>query len=68
MPTPLLTLSVEKLLKQGVYMLMRGYEDGDDVFHLQHDPLYKDVLQGALASQPTIYRFENSMDLFSILN
>jgi hypothetical protein len=33
---------------------MLGYEDVNDVTHLQHDPLFKDVLQGDLASQPTI--------------
>ena len=39
----LITHSIEKLLKQRVYMLMQGYQDANDVFHLQHDPLYKDV-------------------------
>jgi hypothetical protein len=43
-------------------MLMLGYEDANDVTHLQNDPLFKDVLQGDLASQPTISRFENCMD------
>ena len=40
-----ITHSIEKLLKQRVYMLMQGYEDANDVFHLQHDPLYKDILE-----------------------
>ena len=61
-----ITHSIEKLLKQRVYMLMQGYEGGNDVFHLQHDPLYKDILEGDLASQPTISRFENSLDKRSI--
>lgn len=61
-----ITHSIEKLLKQRVYMLMQGYEDANDVFHLQHDPLYKDILEGDLASQPTISRFENSLDKHSI--
>jgi hypothetical protein len=47
-------------------MLMLGYEDANDVTHLQNDPLFKDVLQGDLASQPTISRFENSIDKASI--
>ena len=34
--------SYEKLLKQRVYMLMQGYEDANDSFHLQSDP----ILQG----------------------
>ncbi len=33
----------------------------NDVHHLQHDPLYKDTLEGYLASQYTISRFENSL-------
>ena len=45
---------------------MQGYEDANDVFHLQHDPLYKDILEGDLASQPTISRFENSLSKQSI--
>ncbi|BAV94203.1 transposase [Ichthyobacterium seriolicida] len=52
----------EHQLKQRVYMIMLGYEDANDVNHLQNDPLFKDVLQGDLASQPTISRFENSFD------
>lgn len=50
---------VEKLLKQRVFLLMGGYEDCNDVYHLKNDPLYKDILQGELASQPTLSRFEN---------
>lgn len=61
-----ITYSREHQLKQRVFMLMLGYEDTNDVIHLQNDPLFKDVLQGDLASQPTISRFENSMDKTSI--
>jgi hypothetical protein len=60
---PLRTIhSREKQLKQRVYMLMQGYEDCNDVFHLQNDPLFKDILEGDLASQPTMSRFENGID------
>ncbi len=52
----------EAQLKQRVFMLMLGYEDANDVTHLQNDPIFKDVLQGDLASQPTLSRFENCMD------
>lgn len=52
------THSVEKLLKQRVFMLMQGSEDANDVSHLKHDPLDKDILEGDLALQPTISRFE----------
>lgn len=58
----LITHSINKLLKQRVFMLMQGYEDCNDVFHLQHDPLFKDILEGDLASQPTLSRFENSIE------
>jgi hypothetical protein len=61
-----ITYSREVQLKQRVFMMMLGYEDANDVKHLQHDPLFKDVLQGDLASQPTISRFENSLDKHSI--
>ena len=62
----LITYTREAQLKQRVFMMMLGYEDANDVTHLQHDPLFKDVLQGDLASQPTISRFENSLDKQSI--
>lgn len=61
-----ITYSRAHQLKQRVFMLMLGYEDANDVTHLQNDPLFKDVLQGDLASQPTISRFENSIDKVSI--
>lgn len=54
--------SIKKLLKQRVFMLMQGYEDTNDVFHLQNDPLFRDILEGDLASQPTLSGFENSID------
>ena len=63
-----ITYSREHQLKQRVFMLMLGYEDANDVAHLQNDPLFKDVLQGDLASQPTISRFENSIDKTTIFN
>lgn len=64
---PLRTVhSIEKLLKQRVFTLMQGYEDTNDVRHLKNDPLYQDVLEGELASQPTLSRFENSLDKHSI--
>jgi len=58
--------SVEKLLKQRVFTLMLGYEDANDVIYLKNDPLLQDILDGDLASQPTISRFENNMDKHSI--
>jgi len=60
--------SMSNLLKQRVFLLMQGYEDANDVFHLKNDPLIKDVLGGYLASQPTISRLENSLDKHSIFD
>ena len=57
-----ITHSVSKLLKQRVYGIMLGYEDANDVKYLKNDPLLQDILEGDLASQPTISRFENTMD------
>jgi len=54
--------SVEKMLKQRVFALMHGYPDTNDGNRLGQDPLYTDVLGGRLASQPTLSRFENSVD------
>jgi len=62
----LITYTREDQLKQRVFMMLLGYEDVNDVSHLKNDPLFKDVLQGDLASQPTISRFENSLDKRSI--
>lgn len=58
--------SMEKLLKQRVYTLMQGYEDANDVNYLKNDPLLIDILEGDLASQPTISRFENSVDKHTV--
>lgn len=57
-----LTHSVEKLLRQRVFLLMQGYEDCNDAEHLSDDPLFEDILGGPMASQPTLSRFENSAD------
>ena len=54
--------SIDKLLKQRVFTLMQGYEDCNDVEYLQKDPLLADILGGDMASQPTLSRFENSVD------
>ncbi len=62
--------SYEKILKQRVYLMMQGYEDANDAEYLRDDPIIQTVLDGELASQPTISRFENSIDketIFKIL-
>ena len=66
---PLRTIHTrEKQLKQRVYSLMQGYEDTNDVHYLKNDPLYKDILEGDMASQPTLSRFENCLDKASIFD
>lgn len=55
------THSINKLLKQRVFTLMQGYEDANDVDQLKNDPLYQDILDGQMASQPTLSRFENGL-------
>jgi hypothetical protein len=59
--------SVRDLLRQRIFGLACGYEDGNDAARLADDPLHKlavgrDPVTGApLASQPTLYRFEHAM-------
>jgi hypothetical protein len=59
--------SVRDLLRQRIFGLACGYEDGNDAARVAHDPLHKlavgrDPLTGAaLASQPTLSRFENAV-------
>lgn len=62
--------SIYKLLIQRVFSIMQGYEDANDVQYLKNDPVFKNVLGGDFASQPTISRFENSIDkktIFTLL-
>lgn len=62
--------SFSKILKQRVFLMMQGYEDANDTAYLKNDPVIGTVLEGGLASQPTISRFENSVDkqtIFSVL-
>ncbi len=40
---------------------MHGYEDVNDEQHLRKDPIIQEVLDGKLASQPTVSRFENQI-------
>jgi len=61
--------SLFKLLKQRVLLLMHGYEDCNDVSMLKNDPVIKHILEGDLASQPTLSRFENRLnksDIFAL--
>jgi hypothetical protein len=64
-----------ELFKQRVFQIACGYEDGNDSNELRNDPIIKIACERlpdedpALASQPTISRFENSLsrtDLYRI--
>lgn len=52
------------LIRQRLYAIASGYEDGNDAAFLRHDPMHKLAVSGAdvLASQPTLSRFENSVE------
>ena len=59
--------SLVELLSQRVFQIIGGYEDGNDCNELRHDPVLKLCTNRcpehslALASQPTMSRFENSV-------
>lgn len=57
----LVTHTIEKMLKQRVFLLALGYEDCDDSDTLRNDPLLPMFMDASLASQPTLSRFENSI-------
>ena len=55
--------NIRQLLSQRVFQIAAGYEDGNDCNELRNDPIYKISCNSeqALASQPTMCRFENSI-------
>jgi hypothetical protein len=59
---------LRELLQQRVYGIACGYPDANDADRLSSDPIHKlllgrDPIEGTdLASQPTLSRFENSVD------
>jgi len=60
--------TLHDLFRQRIYGLALGYEDANDAARIGDDPMHKllldrDPLSGAaLASQPTLSRFENGVD------
>jgi len=56
-----------ELTTQRVFQIAAGYEDGNDCNELRHDPVMKmacerlPITGSALASQPTMSRFENAI-------
>lgn len=59
---------IESMLKQRVFAIAAGYEDGNDAIKLRKDAMHKLAVTGAvkealdLASQPTLSRFEAMAD------
>lgn len=57
--------SIQLMMQERVYAIASGYEDANDLTQLRHDPILKTACGRlpksglALASQPTISRFEN---------
>jgi hypothetical protein len=64
--TSLIDFKVDDFVNQRVLMMLQGYEDCNDAEKLNHDPLIEAVLGNRLASQPTLSRFENSLNKFTI--
>lgn len=66
--------TIEEMVRQRVFGIACGYADGNDAAKLAEDPVMK-LLAGlkdvhgreSLASQPTLSRFENSVDLRALL-
>ncbi len=57
-----LKFSIYELLKQRDFHMMQGYKDCNDVEKIKNDSIIKYLLNNELASQPTMSRFENSID------
>ena len=61
------THSLAELFRQRLFAIACGYADGNDAARLAEDPMMKllagrdPIAGGALASQPTLSRFENSV-------
>lgn len=56
--------SLQELVRERVFGIAQGYEDGNDAAALRDEPLFKvacsdEDADGALASQPSLSRFEN---------
>ena len=57
-----------EMVRSRVYGILAGYEDQNDHDTLRHDPVFKLVADHSpadddLASQPTLSRFENAIDV-----
>jgi hypothetical protein len=64
------THSLESLLQQRVFAIACGYADCNDSSRLRQDPMHRELCgagEEALASQPTLSRFENQISRSSLL-
>jgi len=55
--------TLREILRQRLFGLLAGYQDANDHTRLRHDPILQTVAdrgEEALASQPTLSRFENA--------
>ncbi len=57
------TYPSDQLLRLRTLLLCCGYEDANDVEHLEDDPALVALCDGALPSQPTISRWENALNM-----
>lgn len=60
-----------EMVRARVFGILAGYEDQNDHDALRHDPVFKLVANRSpeaepLASQPTLSRFENAIDIASL--
>ena len=60
--------TLHEMVRQRIYGILAGYEDCNDHHTLRSDPVFKMVRgqkpnHGDLASQPTLSRFENAIDI-----
>jgi hypothetical protein len=59
-----ITHDLDALVRQRLYQIVAGYEDGNDANRLRHDPRFQVVAGDGctpLGSQPTLSRLENAI-------
>lgn len=60
-----------EMVRSRIFGILAGYEDQNDHDALRHDPIFKLIVERspqaeALASQPTLSRFENTINIASL--
>jgi hypothetical protein len=68
---PFVDHSQEEMVRMRIYGILAGYADQNDHDQLRYDPVFKLLAgrqpsEGELASQPTLSRFENAIDIPSL--